>query len=354
MRAVRTLLAFVVTVVLVPTGLTAQTPTDLVARAVRAYGDVDLEGAVGFLRRWQASPAAASAPLEQRRRVLTYLGAAETLRGNPDSAASAFERLVELDPRARMDELIFPPEVTTRFEAVRARTKVVAASVAPTTEITPAGERFAAWLFGSSPHQLRVALRRAEGAPVRAIYSGLVGDSLLVRWDGRDSSGAWVASGPYILEAFSAVTAGGPPQRVLQVPLEITVQGGDTVPTPPSPPDSLLLPDRRGAGPGMEALFGGLVAGVGVALLPPLLAPNAEVTPFRFVVAGTIGLAGLTGFLRDLPGSVDPANRRANDELRRAWRERSAAVAEENRARRAAASMVIRAGQAVVVRLAAP
>lgn len=353
MRVVPTLLVILGVGVMRQAGLSAQTADDLITRAVRAYGDVELDAAVGYLRRWFASDRATRAPLDQRRRALTYLGAAETLRGNPDSAASAFERLVELDPRSRMDELVFPPEVTTRFEAVRARTKVVAVDVTPETELRPDGEWFTAWLFASSAHQLRVGLRRPEGDPVRVIYSGLIGDSLAVRWDGRDSSGVWVSPGRYFLEAFSPAT-GGWPQRVLQVPLEIAVDVADTLPAPPPLADSLLLSERRGAGPGLEALLGGLAAGVGVAVLPPLLAPGADVKPLRFVIAGTISLAGLVGFVRDVPGGIVGENRRANQAERRAWMERVAAVAEQNRARRAEARMVIRAGQPVVVRLAAP
>jgi hypothetical protein len=334
-------------------GLVAQTTDDLVTRAVRAYGDVELDAAVGYLRRWFASDAATRAPLDQRHLALTYLGAAETLRGNPDSAASAFERLVELDPRARIDELTFPPEVTTRFNAVRARTKVVSIDVAPVTEIRTEGERFVASLYASSPHQLRVVLRRQEGNPVRVIYTGLIGDSLAVRWDGRDSSGAWPGPGRYFLEAFSTAN-GRDPQRVLQVPLEVAVDAADTLPAPPPLPDSLLLLERRGAGAGVEALLGGLVAGLGVVVLPPLLMPEAEAKPLRFAIAGTIGLAGLAGFLRDLPGGTIEANRRANDELRRDWQARAVARQEENRTRRTRASIAIRAGQPVVVRLAAP
>lgn len=330
--------------------LRAQAAEDLVARAVRAYGDVDLDATVGFLRRWFASEAATRAPLDQRRRALTYLGAAEGLRGNADSATSAFERLVELDPRARLDEFIFPPEVTTRFEAVRFRTKVVSVTVAAVTDLRP-DLPFTARLLASSPHQIRAALRRPAGGPFRVIYAGLIGDSLSVRWDGRDSSGALVASGTYLLEIFST-PAGGDLQRVVQVPLDITALPGDTLPAPPALPDSLLLPVRRGAGPGLEALFGGIIAGVGLAVLPPVLAPDADVTAWRWAVAGSVSLAGLVGFLRHLPGGTVAANQQANEALRREWRERAAAAAEQNRSRRAeATSLVIRAGQPAVIRL---
>lgn len=343
MRVVPAVLVLVGIGVAPQADLSGQATDDLVTRAVRAYEEVDLDGTVGFLRRWFASDAPRRAPLGQRRRALTYLGAAEVLRGNPNSAASAFERLVELDPRARIDELIFPPEVTRQFQAVRARTKVVSIEGAD-------GETLSAWLFASSPHQVRVALRRPEGDPIRILYTGVIGDSLNVRWDGRDSGGTLVASGWYVFEAFSTPT-GRDPQRVLQVPVEVVAQVPDTLPTPPPLPDSLLLPERRGAGPGVEALFGGLVTGLGLVVLPPLVAPDAEVKPVRWVVAGTISLAGLAAFLRHMPGGTVAAHRRANDELRRNWRERVAAVAEQNRARRAEAPVMIRVGQPVVIRL---
>jgi hypothetical protein len=334
-------------------GFAQQAGEDLVTRAVRAYADLDLETAVGFLQRWLVSDGASGAPLEQRRRAYTYLGAAETLRGNPDEATAAFERLVELDPRARLDQLVFPPEVTAPFEAVRARTKVVWVSAPALTDLRPDGESFQAWLFASSPHQVRVTLRRAEGNLVRLIYQGIIGDSLNVGWDGRDSSGAWVSSGAYLLEAFSSAQ-GADPQRVMQLPLAITQRGADTLSAPDPPADSLLLPERRGAGPGVEALVGGLLLGAGIAILPPQLAQDASAKPLRFAVAGSIGLAGLVGYFRARPGGILAENRQANDDVRRAWRERVAAVAELNRARRAEAGVVIRAGQPTLVRLPGP
>jgi hypothetical protein len=352
MRVGPTLLLLVGIAVGGQSGLAAQAGEDLVARAVRAYGDVDLEAAVGFLHRWLASDAA-HASLQQRRRAYTYLGAAETLRGNPDGATLAFERLLESDPTARLDQLVFPPEVTAPFEAVRARTKVVSVTAAALTDLRPDGEPFRAWLFASSPHQVRVTLRRAEGNLVRLIYQGLIGDSLNLGWDGRDSAGAWVPSGAYLLEAFSTAPGGGP-QRVLQLPLEITQRAPDTIPLPAPPPDSLLLPERRVAGPGVEAVVGGLLLGAGVAVLPPQFAQGANIKPWRFVVAGSIGLAGLAGFLRDRPGGVIAANRRANEELRRAWRDRVAAATEENRVRQAEAGLVIQTGQPTLVRLPGP
>jgi hypothetical protein len=323
---------------------------DLVARAVRAYGDVELAAAVGYLRRWLASDAAQHAPQDTLERALTYLGAAEVLRGYPDSADAAFERLVELDPRGQIDQLIFPPAVTGRFAAVRANTKVVAVVVAPVTALHPGGAPFVARLYASSAHRLRVVLRRAAGGTVRTLYVGLIGDSLSVPWDGQDSSGSWVGSGSYVLEAYSAEAA-EPPQRVVQLPLDVAVQAPDTVPAPPPFPDSLLLPERRGAGAGMEALFGGLVVGAGVVVLPSLFAPDSRTPSLRFAVAGTVGVAGLIGFLRDLPGGTVAGNRRANQERRRAWDDSTRAVAERNRTRLAATTMVIRAGQPAVVRL---
>ena len=203
MRAVRTLLLAAGIGVMHQAVLHAQAD-DLVARAIRAYGDVELATAVGYLRRWLASDAAAHAPRDTVELVLSYLGAAEVLRGYPDSADAVFERLVELNPRGQVDQLIFPPEVTGRFAAVRARTKVVAVDFAPVTELHPGGAVFTARLYASSPHQLRVALRRAAGGAVRTLYTGGIGDSLSGLWDGQGFSGAWGRAGPYGLGAVSA------------------------------------------------------------------------------------------------------------------------------------------------------
>jgi hypothetical protein len=334
-----------------PAGLHAQVSTELVDRGVRAYGDVDFDAAVGFLRRWLAAPDAPRAALDDRRRALTYLGAAEALRGRGDSAHSAFERLVALDPRYRIDELLFPPEVSTLFAQVRQRTKAVAVEADREAEIVAEGGAYTVRAYASSAHAIRAVVRHPDGRASRALYTGFIGDSLDLRWDGRDSTGALVTSGSYYLEIQSVAVLGDAVTRVLQLPLEITVERPDTLLHPPAPADSVRITQRTPAGPGVEALAGGTLAGAAAALLPALLAPGADFQAARFVVAGVLGGAGVIGFVRVLPGRPLAASQPADSVTLAQWRSQVAAVTGENRARRARARITVRRGEVTVADL---
>ena len=87
--------------------------------AVRAYRDLEFDAAARMLRRVLTPPLAIGLDDAERARALTYLGAAEHYRGRQDSAIAVFRRLIALAPRHRPDTLIFPPEVTRLYDAVR-------------------------------------------------------------------------------------------------------------------------------------------------------------------------------------------------------------------------------------------
>jgi len=89
--------------------------------AVRAYRDLEFDAAARMLRRVLTPPLAIGLDDSGRARALTYLGAAEHYRGRQDSAIAVFRRLVALAPRHRPDTLIFPPEITRLYDAVRSR-----------------------------------------------------------------------------------------------------------------------------------------------------------------------------------------------------------------------------------------
>jgi len=94
------------------------------ADAIQAYENLELDRAVEILR-----------PLEQRLvqepvlsvgrgqrllvQTLTFLGAAQLLRGEPESGQQAFWRLLVMEPEARLDTEVFPPRLVQLFETVR-------------------------------------------------------------------------------------------------------------------------------------------------------------------------------------------------------------------------------------------
>src|SRR5207247_8547399 len=131
-------LRFVVLALLVAAPLRAQTgsASDVMATAVRAYRDLEFDRAASLLRRVLAPPLATELADTARAGALTSLAAAEHYRGQPDSATAVFRRLVELAPDAQPDTLVFPPEVTELYHAVRRSMTVVAVRPRPDTVST--------------------------------------------------------------------------------------------------------------------------------------------------------------------------------------------------------------------------
>ena len=113
-------LAFLVAL---PTSLLAQaasTSADM-SKAIAAYQNLDFDLAAILLRRGLSGALSDT----QRVEALTYLGAAEHYRAQPDSATAVFGRLILLAPGYQPDTLIFPPEITRLYKSVYDRTAVV-------------------------------------------------------------------------------------------------------------------------------------------------------------------------------------------------------------------------------------
>jgi hypothetical protein len=340
-RVARLLTVAAVTLAAPATAARAQNPSDLLERAVRAYQDLDFDVAAGLLRRALTPQLVDSLDHAGRTRALTYLGAAERFRERRDSAMAAFRRLVLLDPRYRPDTLVFPPEVTRLFEEVRVRTKTVAIRVPDDTVIPVQRGSFAAWLVPSSPHNVTVAIARADGSPLRELYAGPVGDSLDVHWDGRDSAGALAPRGRLWLTVESRV--GGATMRMVEVPLELDY-ALDTVAHPAPLKGGQLLPERASQRTGLRSLAGGLLIGAAAVSLPQIVAPGQRSSGTRIAVGGTLALSGLVGYLTQPPGRPLPDNVAANQARRDDWRRRTDAAIAENARRKTGASFRIRAG----------
>src|SRR6266536_1064258 len=226
------------------------------AEAMRAYKNLDFGLAAGLLRRDLARLTAANAPVVERAPWLVYLGAADLYRGRRDSAVAVFRRLVLLDPRFRPDRLLFPPEVTSVFDSVRARTKAVSIGVPVDTVVAPGASVFGVWLVASSFQTVEVTLRYEDGAPFRSLYSGPIGDSLRVQWDGLDAAGELPPVSRVLLRVASRAPT-GELAAIVQLPLDLRIVRPDTLPWPPPPAESQLLPQRARGGPAARALLGG-------------------------------------------------------------------------------------------------
>jgi hypothetical protein len=342
----RARLALSLLCLLLPAAAAAQDPGEFLASGIRAYRDLEFDLAAGLLRRATASgDRLAAADLA---RGLEYLGATEVFRGERDSARAVFGRLVRLDPRYRLDALVFPPEVTGVFEGVRRTIRAVAVTLPDSAVFRSGQPGLVLDLFPSVLHEVRVEIQRPDGGVARTVYSGLLGDSLRVEWDGRVSGGATIPAGRYAL-VLTSLDPAGEPLRVVRVPLTVTLALSDTTPHPRAPADSLLLPERARSGPAIRAIVGGVGVGLAAAILPSVVASDAELSPARFVVGASIGVAGISAFLTRRPGRPLAANIAANDRVRAAWRAEVTRVALENEEATRRALVDLRLGPPQVV-----
>ncbi len=326
-----------------PRQASAQRAADQLARGLRHYRNLEYDSASVRLRAALAQAGAAALSDSERVRALVYLGATELFGGRRDSAVAAFGRLVLLDPRYRIDQLIFPPEVTGLFQQVRLTTRATALVAPPLTRLQRAGDRLVLWLYVSSFHQVDVVLTRADGTPLGALYQGGVGDSAQIEWDGRTSEGMRVGSGGYLIRVDSH-EPGGRIARSAVLPLDVVVEESDTLPTPPPLPDSAFKPENAAGGSGLGPLLTGLGAAAAVIALPSVVGGSTAGMGDRFVVAGALGIAGVVAFpLQRRPRAL-PENIAANQALRLSWRRVADSVRAENVARRRNAVLVIHAG----------
>ncbi len=327
----------------------AQDPAALLARGIRAWQDLDYDSAVVHLRAALAAPVPAPGSADTvRPRALAYLGATEFYRERRDSASSAFRQLLLLDPRYRPSQLIFPPEVSSLFEVVRLGTRAVSIAVAPVTEIGGPGDRMVVRLYGTSVHEITAVVLRGQALVQRTLYSGAIGDSLEVLWDGRDTTGAAVDSGRAVLRVTSRLPTGRP-GRVVEVPLDIRRTGPALLPLPPPPADSLLRPERTAGGSASRALLVGLAGAAAAVAMPVIVGSGSDASGAAYGVAGAISLATVLGATTAARARPIPENIAANQRVRRAWEQQAETVRAENERRAGTARLTIRAGPMRVV-----
>lgn len=336
-----------------PHATQAQSAAAVLAQGARAYEDLELDNAAGLLRRALAVQGADALAPRDASRALMYLAATELLREHTDSARAVARRLVLGDPRFRPDELVFPPQVLTFYEGVRRATPAVLARTPADTAIRPGAEALTVRLYASTFHDVTATLATEAGRAVRTLYAGPIDDSLDLHWNGLDSSGtAAPPNGRYSITVTS-LDRQRRVVRILRLPLEVTQGRVDTLPHPPPPADSLLLPERQPMGPGLRVLARGALAGVAIVVLPSVVANGEDASAARFVVGGSVTIAGIAAFLSHHPGKGIPANVAKNRAVRDAWRREDALVASRN-AERARGMIGIRAGAPVLLTPEAP
>jgi len=322
----------------------AQTPAEvLLARGIQAARDLDYDSAATLLRLALASPSAARLGEADRSRALAHIGATDVFRGRRDSAGATFRQLLAFNPRYRLDQLVFPPEVTEVFEATRRGSRAALVVVPPRSEIVDRSDQVAARIYPASPHRLTVVVVRESGMLLRTLYAGESGDSLGVGWDGRDSSGVLVAPGRYLLRVTSR-GADDRAARTVIVPLDVRAATRDTLPAPPPFDRSQLKPETAaGTGNARPLLWGALTAAAAL-VLPAVVDASGDAGGSRYVVAGAAGTAGIVGVIMARRPHPIAENVAANQALRRVWQLQAEQVRAENAVRRRDVRLIITAG----------
>lgn len=321
--------------------LAAQSLTNLLDSGIRAYQNLDFHLAERVLAR-TAHEAAAADSTALAQQALMYLGASEIFLGNLDSAFATFRRMVLDDPRFEADELVFPPQVTSVFDSARNTTPAVSLGVPADTVLTGASPALPIRVYPSTLHRIVLTVSDASGAHPVVLLSGLVADSAVEHWTVPPPA----RGGTRFRIVAESMDLNGEVLRSVTVPVRVAPNTPDTLALPAPPADSLFLPEHAHDNLGVTSLAAGIGVGAALAVLAPAVAPGGHLTPARFAVAGTVGLAGIIGFFSHKPGRTLDANVAANRAIRQAWMAERDSVAALNLGRRRDAGVVVRAGTA--------
>lgn len=330
---------------LLPPPLSAQTAKLLLTEGIAAHRDLEFVAAARLLTRALNPDLKPPLGETERDRALMYLGSAHLNQTEREEAATAFRTLVIGNPRYRPDSLVFPPPVTQLFAEVVQTTKAVAIEMPDQHTLVAGARDITIRVFASSAHQITATILGTRGDTVVALFDGPIKDSLTVSWNGLVAEQKPPTSGSYRLEVASKLSPNAV-VRAVRIPLEIqATTAPDPTPSLPAPPDSLFRPERRPAGPALALLIPGVALGT-------LIVIPRGLGDARFVFGGGIAVAGVVGFFLQKPGRPIPDNIAVNTRLRRDWSRRAAVLRDQAR-QRASTRLVIRAGPAERIEVAA-
>ena len=190
--------------------LAAPAPSDpAVAEALDAYAFGEHARACD-----QLTPLRARADLKpaDKAQVLRHLGACKHVLGKSEGAREAWSALLELEPNAELDPVVFPPEMVSTFRRLKAARPPVETAVAPPRRVEgpgastsgraaapapPAKSRFVAVLpFGAGQFQNGQATKGAvlAAADSVALATGVIG---LALFESQKTSGGFLAGGTF-------------------------------------------------------------------------------------------------------------------------------------------------------------
>lgn len=289
--------------------LRAQCAMDLLDEGVRAFQELHLQEAAQLLRE-ALDLDERREPCPERARALIFLGAAELFRDNRAAARDAFRRLVVFDPTYEPDELVFPPEVSELFHEVRRETRAVRVQIPEDVRIRVGEDDLVLRLVASTPHPVRIEMRRGGGERVRRVYAGHFEGTVTVAWDGRDGAGAALEGGLYDLRVAS-LGGEGAVERTVVIPIEVRRLDGAARPEEVQVAEPAPGRERNGWG-AVGSLATGVVAGAAAFALPRVVgSPSGEggsrvYGDGRLALGVAVTAAGIAGFVDHLRGSSAP------------------------------------------------
>jgi hypothetical protein len=310
----------------------AQSPEASLQQGIQAYRDLEMESAGWLLRRALQSNSLSEA---DRKTGLCYLGAAELYRDRRDSAVSAFSQLIRLEPRYRLDRLVFTPEVQSVFELARRRTPIVEVDVRSGT-VAPRDPGLPIHLEANTPHVVVVTAEAVRGEVLDTIARASVDDTATVRWSAHHAPAGGLILGVSSLDQRGRVS------RRVELPVQITRFPEDPLPMPEQP---AMLPERRPAGPAVVRLGLGVALATTAYLVTPAF---TDASAPQVMLTGLFAAAGIAGFVEARPGKPLPDNVVANETAREMHRAKVAKVQEENRRRAEGGIVRVDVGKAML------
>jgi hypothetical protein len=267
-----------------------------------------------------------------------------------DSARVYFAVAYRTEPRFEPDSGDAGPELRAVMAAARARALGIAVNAPSDTLLPPTGGLLVIAVQPTHPALVRLRILRGDATgPAVRVDSQVTGAEARFTWDYHLADGSLLAPGGYTL-----VVAARDPQgeispvveRSLQVDLEVV----DTLPHPMPPPATAFAPEtlRLKRAPAAVLLAGAMLGagtlGLERALGNSGLTQGGATGAGSYLVAGSVSLVAVAGFLGGHRTRPVTENILRNAELRQRYaRDREAALAENVR-RRSDARIHIRFG----------
>ncbi len=331
----------------IPRIASAQDNTDeMLTQAVRHYEDLQVERALGVLRRIISPSSPFEVSREQRVQAYKYLGASLALLGRRDSAIVYFRAALERDPFVDLDPQRFTSQERDAFAEAQLRSFGVAIRPVPAVRIKPGSGQLGFVYMVTHDASFSLELR-SPGATERATLEQRDGRGLHeLSWSGLLPDGRLTPAGVHELAvvAESRLTGRRDSARVFFTVRHDYPLLEDTL--PPLGPES-LLPERYPSSEPSRELLRGLGIAV-AAVLAPVAIGNGELgsggRTLSMAVAGGAGIAGVVAFVARRRNDEIPANVAENRRRVAEHAARNAEIAARNADRLAETTLIVTPG----------